>query len=101
MTGDLYSAEKYHEYGLVNRLAEPGALTETTAEFVRTFERRSSGFRCSGPAPHRRRTTSANDCGAGWKPSAEPASQNKWRRRNACERKEPYEAGKTGGTPFA
>lgn len=37
MTGDLYSAEKYHEYGLVNRLAEPGALTETTAEFVRTL----------------------------------------------------------------
>ena len=37
MTGDLYSAEQYYAFGLVNRLAEPGALSETTAEFVRTL----------------------------------------------------------------
>ena len=37
MTGDLYSAEKYHEYGLVNRLAQPGTLAETTTGFVKTL----------------------------------------------------------------
>ncbi|MEE2689582.1 MAG: enoyl-CoA hydratase/isomerase family protein [Pseudomonadota bacterium] len=40
MTGDLYSAEQYYAFGLVNRLAEPGALSETTAEFVRTLTNR-------------------------------------------------------------
>lgn len=37
MTGDLYSAEIYYEYGLVNRLADTGALAETTADFVKTL----------------------------------------------------------------
>lgn len=40
MTGDLYSAEQYHAFGLVNRLAEPGALDETTASFVTTLTQR-------------------------------------------------------------
>lgn len=40
MTGDLYSAEQYHGYGLVNRLAEPGGLAEETAGFVGTLTSR-------------------------------------------------------------
>ena len=34
MTGDVYSAEQYHEFGLVNRLAEAGKLDKTVREFV-------------------------------------------------------------------
>ncbi|MBL4720025.1 MAG: enoyl-CoA hydratase/isomerase family protein [Alphaproteobacteria bacterium] len=34
ITGDVYTAEQYHGYGLVNRLAEPGQLAETTREFA-------------------------------------------------------------------
>ena len=34
MTGDLYTAEQYREFGLVNRLAEPGRLAAETAAFV-------------------------------------------------------------------
>ena len=34
MTGDTYSAERYFEMGLVNRLAEPGELDAVTAEFA-------------------------------------------------------------------
>lgn len=40
MTGDLYSAEQYHEFGLINRLAEPGGLAEATATFVQTLTSR-------------------------------------------------------------
>lgn len=40
MTGDLYTAEQYYGFGLVNRLAEPGALSEATADFVRTLTER-------------------------------------------------------------
>jgi len=34
VSGDVYSAERYYELGLVNRLAEPGTLQETTATFA-------------------------------------------------------------------
>lgn len=37
MTGDLYSAEQYHGFGLINRLAEPGGIVEATAAFVKTL----------------------------------------------------------------
>ena len=37
---DRYTAEQYYGFGLVNRLAEPGALSETTADFVRTLTER-------------------------------------------------------------
>ena len=37
MTGDLYSAEQYHTFGLINRLAEPDGLAEATAAFVKTL----------------------------------------------------------------
>ncbi len=40
MTGDLYGAEQYHEFGLINRLAEPGGLAETTTAFVKTLTER-------------------------------------------------------------
>ncbi len=41
MTGDLYTAEQYHDFGLVNRLAEPGGLAEATAAFVGTLTDRA------------------------------------------------------------
>ncbi len=41
MTGDLYTAEQYREFGLVNRLAEPGGLAEATAAFVGTLTDRA------------------------------------------------------------
>jgi enoyl-CoA hydratase len=34
LTGDLYPAERLHEIGLVNRLAEPGAALETALELA-------------------------------------------------------------------
>lgn len=34
VSGEVYSAERYYELGLVNRLAEPGALAETTQAFA-------------------------------------------------------------------
>jgi len=41
MTGDLYTAEQYHGYGLVNRLAAAGTLMETTLGFVSTLTERA------------------------------------------------------------
>jgi enoyl-CoA hydratase/carnithine racemase len=40
MTGDLYSAEQYHTFGLINRLAEPDGLAEATADFVKILTAR-------------------------------------------------------------
>ena len=40
MTGETYSAERYWEMGLVNRLAEPGALEPATAEFAELLNSR-------------------------------------------------------------
>jgi len=37
ITGQLYTAEQYHRYGLVNRLADPGALDAVTKDFVKTL----------------------------------------------------------------
>jgi len=37
MTGDLYSAEQYHGFGLVNRLAEKGELDQATRNFAATL----------------------------------------------------------------
>ncbi len=37
MTGDLYSAEQYYKFGLINRLAEPGSLQQETNKFVATL----------------------------------------------------------------
>ncbi|MEX2614581.1 MAG: enoyl-CoA hydratase/isomerase family protein [Alphaproteobacteria bacterium] len=37
MTGNLYTAEQYHGYGLVNRLADAGRLMETAREFAACF----------------------------------------------------------------
>ena len=34
MTGEVHTAETWQSYGLVNRLAEPGALDQATAEFA-------------------------------------------------------------------
>lgn len=34
MTGETYTAERYYELGLVNRLAEPGQLAQCTAGFA-------------------------------------------------------------------
>ena len=41
MTGDLYSAEQYSDFGLVNRLAEPGTLEAVTRDFVSTLTGRA------------------------------------------------------------
>ncbi len=41
MTGNLYTAEQYREFGLVNRLAEPGGLAEEVAAFVGTLTERA------------------------------------------------------------
>jgi methylglutaconyl-CoA hydratase len=41
MTGSLYTAEQYHGYGLVNRLAPPGRLLETTREFASVLTSRA------------------------------------------------------------
>ena len=41
MTGDLYTAEQYRDFGLVNRLAEPGGLAEATAAFAKTLTDRA------------------------------------------------------------
>ena len=41
MTGNLYSAERYHEFGLVNRLADPGELTRVTQEFAKNLTDRA------------------------------------------------------------
>jgi enoyl-CoA hydratase/carnithine racemase len=40
MTGELYSAERYWEMGLVNRLAEAGELDATVREFVELLNSR-------------------------------------------------------------
>jgi enoyl-CoA hydratase/carnithine racemase len=40
MTGELYNAERYYELGLVNRIAEPGNLDDTTAAFLSTLNDR-------------------------------------------------------------
>ncbi len=37
LTGKLYTAERYYEIGLVNRLAEEGGLEQETDEFVKVF----------------------------------------------------------------
>lgn len=41
MTGDLYGAERYHEFGLVNRLADPGELTRAALDFAKTLTDRA------------------------------------------------------------
>ena len=41
MTGDLYTSEQYRDFGLVNRLAEPGGLVEATAAFAKTLTDRA------------------------------------------------------------
>jgi enoyl-CoA hydratase len=41
MTGDLYTAEQYYGYGLVNRLAAAGTLMESTLEFVSILTERA------------------------------------------------------------
>lgn len=41
MTGEPYSAERYFEMGLVNRLAEDGALMEVAEEFVNILTARA------------------------------------------------------------
>jgi enoyl-CoA hydratase/carnithine racemase len=42
MTGDLYTAEQYHGFGLVNRLAPQGRLMETAREFASVLASRAS-----------------------------------------------------------
>lgn len=37
ITGKVFTAEQYHGYGLVNRLAEPGELETVTRDFVTTL----------------------------------------------------------------
>ena len=37
MTGERYAAERFYEIGLVNRLAEPGALEAAISEFTQTL----------------------------------------------------------------
>jgi methylglutaconyl-CoA hydratase len=39
MTGDVHSAETWHSYGLVNRLAESGELDKAVAEFAGVLNR--------------------------------------------------------------
>ncbi|MBK36203.1 MAG: hypothetical protein CME26_11840 [Gemmatimonadetes bacterium] len=39
MTGELYSAERYWEIGLVNRLAQPGELDTTVSSFVEVLNK--------------------------------------------------------------
>jgi enoyl-CoA hydratase/carnithine racemase len=41
MRGDVYSAEQWHAFGLVNRLAEPGRLDEAAAEFAAGLNERA------------------------------------------------------------
>ncbi len=41
MTGDLYTAEQYHGFGLINRLAEPGELATVTGDFAATLTDRA------------------------------------------------------------
>ena len=41
ITGEIYTAEQYQGYGLVNRLAEPGQLTQTTREFAAVLASRA------------------------------------------------------------
>lgn len=43
MSGDTYSAEKLHEWGLINVLADPGKGKEVTQEFIRKNSRRHVG----------------------------------------------------------
>src|ERR1700758_5500440 len=37
LTGDFFPAERFHEYGLVNRLAEPGAAVDEALELAATL----------------------------------------------------------------
>ena len=39
LTGDLVPAERFHEFGVVNRLAEPGAALDTALEFADEISR--------------------------------------------------------------
>ena len=41
MTGDTYTAERYYEIGLVNRLAEPGKLDDAVAAFCASLNERT------------------------------------------------------------
>lgn len=41
MSGELYTAERYRELGLINRLADPGDLDRVTGEFVAMLNRRA------------------------------------------------------------
>ena len=41
LTGETYSAERFHEIGLVNRLAEPGGLEAAVAEFTAVLDART------------------------------------------------------------
>jgi enoyl-CoA hydratase/carnithine racemase len=41
MSGELYTAERYRELGLINRLADPGALDRVTGEFVEMLNSRA------------------------------------------------------------
>lgn len=41
MTGDVHSAETWHAFGLVNRLAEPGRLMEVTGAFTAVLNERA------------------------------------------------------------
>jgi enoyl-CoA hydratase len=37
LTGDLFSAERFHEFGVVNRLAEPGTAVDVAMELAATL----------------------------------------------------------------
>ncbi len=41
MSGNLYSAQQYHRFGLINRLAAPGSLAAVTNDFVATLTSRA------------------------------------------------------------
>lgn len=42
MTGDVHTAESWHAFGLVNRLAEPGRLDEAVAAFTAVLNERAA-----------------------------------------------------------
>lgn len=42
ITGDVHTAQEWHAYGLVNRLAEPGRLDEAVADFTGVLNARAA-----------------------------------------------------------
>ena len=51
LTGELLPADRFHEYGVVNRLAEPGSAIDVALELRRAPGKERTSPPCASPVP--------------------------------------------------